>query len=349
MLCLSSFCLFVGEMLRSKQFEIEVSYGKICGQIFGEQTAQSIPVIALHGFLDNSNSFRPCAPHITQHGKYYIIAIDLPGMGLSSKIPAGIPYSTKFYLMSLRRVTRHFNLDKFIFLTHSFGCSLALAYSACYAEQVLGLVLLDFAMRECNIDIRDNIGECWRDGIETYLNSEKASKEKPGSSRELTYDFALARLLESNKHIDEISGKILLERGLITVDGKLQYSRDITLVTGLSIRDYHLEFHGIYDCLFKSIGSPICLIYATPPPFGQTLFDQIMKIMNEIKKCSTSVVEFVPIEGTHHFHMLKPEETAKFVLNFLDSHVKIDANNNPKEKEIIHESNNATAITVENK
>lgn len=113
-------------MLYPTQFEIEVSYGKICGQTFGNSN-NPIPILALHGFLDNSNSFRPLAPYITNNDKYYVIAIDLPGMGFSSKIPNGIPYSTKFYIMSLRRVTRHFNLNKFIFLTHSFGCSLALA------------------------------------------------------------------------------------------------------------------------------------------------------------------------------------------------------------------------------
>ncbi len=85
---------------------------------------------------------------------------------------------------------------------------------------------------------------------------------------------------------------------------------------------YHKEFHGIYDSLFKTINSPICLIYATPPPFGQKLFDQIMTIMNEIKKNSKATVDLIPIESTHHFHMLKPEETAKFVLEFLNSKFK---------------------------
>ena len=109
-----------------KQIEINVGWGKICGQIFGDPS-NAKPVVALHGFLDNSNSFRPLATHLTREQKYYIIAIDLPGMGLSSKIPDGIPYSTKFYVMSIRRVVKHFNLDKFTFLAHSFGCSLALA------------------------------------------------------------------------------------------------------------------------------------------------------------------------------------------------------------------------------
>ena len=116
------------ESTLSKKFEIPVGWGIISGQIFGNADApNSKPLVALHGFLDNSNSFQPLAPYLTKNEEYHVIAIDLPGMGFSSKISNGIPYSTKFFLMSLRRVVLHFNLNKFIFVCHSFGCSLALA------------------------------------------------------------------------------------------------------------------------------------------------------------------------------------------------------------------------------
>ena len=118
-------------MVIGTQFEVEVGWGMVRGQIFGKLNIGK-PIFALHGFLDNSNSFKPVAPHLTAGGKYFIIAIDLPGMGFSSKIPDGIPYTTKLYLMSLRRVIEHFNLNKFIFLTHSFGCSLAMAVSCIF-------------------------------------------------------------------------------------------------------------------------------------------------------------------------------------------------------------------------
>ena len=114
----------------TKQFQVSVGWGHVSGQIFGDPSLpNSKPILALHGFLDNSNSFKPIAPYITKDGSYYIIAIDLPGMGLSSKVPNGIPYSTKLYLMSIRRVVMHFKLEKFTFLSHSFGCSLAFAVS----------------------------------------------------------------------------------------------------------------------------------------------------------------------------------------------------------------------------
>ena len=56
-----------------------------------------------------------------------------------------------------------------------------------------GLLLLDFAMKDANIDNRDNLGECWREGIDVYLKAEKKLDEKKGADKELTYDHALKR------------------------------------------------------------------------------------------------------------------------------------------------------------
>ena len=81
---------------------------------------------------------------------------------------------------------------------------------------------------------KDNLAECWRDGIDVYLNAEKKIEAKKSSEKPLTYEHALNRLLESNKHIDEKAAKILLERGLTKVNNNLEYSRDIRLVTGVS-------------------------------------------------------------------------------------------------------------------
>ena len=94
-------------------------------------------------------------------------------------------------------------------------------------------------MKDASIEVRDNLADCWKEGIEVYLKAEKALKDaqkKP--KRELTYDHALARLLESNKDIDETAAQILLERGLIEKDGQLEYSRDIRLVTGVRLFIY---------------------------------------------------------------------------------------------------------------
>lgn len=248
-------------------------------------------------------------------------------MGLSSKVPDGIPYSLKLFLMCIHKVVKHFKLKHFTFLTHSLGCSIALAYTACYKDKVAGLAFLDFALKECDITLKENLAEVWRDGIEKFGQFEdilEAKKSEPKVEKELTYDFALSRLLQSNKHIDELAAKILLERGLIVKDGKLDYSRDIRLVTTISMREYHNDFVSIYHSLLDHhLKIPVAFIYATPPPYGEVLFDQIKQMVSHLKENSHSTVDFLPIEGTHHFHMLKPEEASKIVLSFLNEKVKI--------------------------
>ncbi len=45
--------------MTTRQFEVEVGWGKIAGQLFSSSSgdlAKSQPILALHGFLDNSNS-----------------------------------------------------------------------------------------------------------------------------------------------------------------------------------------------------------------------------------------------------------------------------------------------------
>ncbi len=44
--------------MKTKQIEIPLSWGSVKGQIFGDPLKKnSIPILALHGYLDNSNRF----------------------------------------------------------------------------------------------------------------------------------------------------------------------------------------------------------------------------------------------------------------------------------------------------
>jgi hypothetical protein len=196
-------------------------------------------------------------------------------MGFSSKLPDGIPYSLKIFVMSIHKVVKSFKLETFLFLTHSLGCSISLAYTACFKQKVTGLYFIDFALKECDIDLKENIGEIWREGIDKideYENLLEEKKQNNKIEKELTYDFALTRLLESNKNIDELAAKILLERGLNFLNEKLVYSRDIRLVTTISLREYHHDFVSIFNSLCENFNTPVVFIYATPPPFGEKLF-----------------------------------------------------------------------------
>ena len=84
------------------------------------------PMLCLHGYLDNSNSFKPIAPYMTRTNEFYMIALDLPGHGHSSKLPNGIPYSQRLMLGSIRRCVRQLGLKDFFMFCHSYGAFMSL-------------------------------------------------------------------------------------------------------------------------------------------------------------------------------------------------------------------------------
>jgi len=122
---------------------IPVPWGSVRAQIFGEITPNKTPILTVHGYLDNSNSFKPLAAHICRD-EYYIISMDLPGHGLSSGLPLGIPYTPKLFLNSIRRVVKYFELEKFIFMTHSYGTTMALLYDTVFQGELKAIVGIDW-------------------------------------------------------------------------------------------------------------------------------------------------------------------------------------------------------------
>lgn len=132
----------------SAQVSVPVPWGNVTCQVFGDPTKKNAkPILSIHGYLDNSNSFKPVANYMCQD-EYFIIAIDLPGHGLSSPLPQGIPYTPKLFLNAIRRVVKHFELDKrqFIFLNHSYGCILGFLYDTVFQREVTANLCIDWIL-----------------------------------------------------------------------------------------------------------------------------------------------------------------------------------------------------------
>lgn len=72
--------------MQINEIDIKMAWGSLKAQIFGEITPYSRPIIASHGYLDNSNSIKPLAEYLTLKKQYYIISMDLPGHGFRYKV-----------------------------------------------------------------------------------------------------------------------------------------------------------------------------------------------------------------------------------------------------------------------
>lgn len=313
------------EHMPSKEFKVPVPWGFIRGQIFGEPSINKIPMLAVHGYLDNSNSFKPLAPLLIGN-EYYIISIDLPGQGLSSKLPAGIAYTTKLNLTAIRRVVQYFEMNNFIFLAHSYGCLMPLMYDTVFQGELKAIIGIDM-MFGYTPQKWESMATYWKEGIDRFLDTTefkpldktKKTQEPPKKREPLTKELAAKILLKANRHLDEESAKILIERALIeNEEGELGFSRDINVKVTMGVRDHYTDFVQLLPDIKKNLSCPVIVIHANPASYGQESLDNTVKFLQNINEESKAQVQIKTMNGTHHFHMIKPKETAAILLKFLD-------------------------------
>lgn len=124
----------------SDEVTITLPHIRLGGRLWGE--ADKPLLLALHGWLDNANSFAPLAQHLDD---YRLLAIDWPGHGASQHRPGGYPLHWIDYLYDLEllidAIVRHQPLHGVI--GHSLGGIVASAYSAAFAEKAERWILIE--------------------------------------------------------------------------------------------------------------------------------------------------------------------------------------------------------------
>lgn len=105
-----------------------------------EWPGKGLPIIALHGWLDNAASFIPLAGHLQPH---HLLALDLPGHGHSDHLPASAHYHLADNLYLIRTVADAMGWRRFVLLGHSMGAAIATLAAAAMPQRVIGLSLLD--------------------------------------------------------------------------------------------------------------------------------------------------------------------------------------------------------------
>lgn len=122
--------------------EFEVDGLHLCGKMWG---SEGEPVIALHGWLDNAASFDRLAPLLAGRK---ILALDLPGHGLSDHKPASGSYAIWDDLRSIVAVADQLGWTTFTLLGHSRGAIISVLLAAVLPERVIQLICLDGGMLE---------------------------------------------------------------------------------------------------------------------------------------------------------------------------------------------------------
>lgn len=99
-----------------------------------------VPVLALHGWLDNAGTFDRLAPLLPGLD---IVALDFPGHGLSGHRPRGNPYHFVDWVAEVFCAADHLGWGQFGLLAHSMGAGVACLVAGTFPERVTNLVLIE--------------------------------------------------------------------------------------------------------------------------------------------------------------------------------------------------------------
>jgi pimeloyl-ACP methyl ester carboxylesterase len=186
-------------------------------------------VIALHGWLDNANSFARLAPRLEG---VRVIALDMAGHGHSGHRPPGAGYALWDYAHDVLQVAEQLGLKRFALLGHSMGAIVSLVLAGSLPERITHLGLIDGVIPPTAKG--DNAAE--RMGMALQAQLDLQQKRKPVYK---TLDRAIEARMKGLVAVSREAAGLLAQRGLMPVPGGYTWRTDnrLTLPSPLRLTD----------------------------------------------------------------------------------------------------------------
>ena len=242
-----------------------------------------LPIIALHGWLDNAASFAPLAARLEG---VRLIALDLAGHGLSDHRSLDNTYNIWQDVADVYTVVEQLGLTTFALLGHSRGAMIATLTTGTYPERVSHLGLIDSfvpqAMSEADVP-----------GQLALSIEDKHLRLRRDPRIYATRDEAIAsRTSRGETRLSLASANLIAERGLRREGEGFRWRADEKLKVASEVK----LTPAIVQAFVERIQCPSLLLLSDP---------QRMERFYGMEQYAPGLVVEI-IEGTHHFHM---EET----------------------------------------
>jgi len=142
-------------------------------QIFFKNTAISFSdigkgtvVVLLHGFLENKKMWEDLVPSLAEKNR--VISIDLLGHGETDCL--GYIHSMEENAEIVNAILSHLRIRKAIFIGHSMGGYVALAFAELHLNRVKGLILLNSTALEDSVERKINRDRAIKAVKQNYIN-----------------------------------------------------------------------------------------------------------------------------------------------------------------------------------
>ena len=190
-----------------EEVRLSLPHIELAAHLFGPEDGQ--PVIALHGWLDNANSFARLAPKLKG---LRIVALDLAGHGHSSHRPPGAGYSLPDYVHDVLQVAEQLGWQRFSLLGHSLGAIISVFLAGAMPERVERLALIDGLVPPTGKpdDAPDQLGKS------LLAQLRLGHKRKPIYADQ---DQAIQARMKGAVAVTREAAELLAQRGLMPVPG----------------------------------------------------------------------------------------------------------------------------------
>lgn len=190
-----------------EEVRLNLGHIELAARLFGPEDGQ--PVIALHGWLDNANSFARLAPRLTG---LRIVALDLAGHGHSGHRPAGSSYALADYVFDVLQVAEQLGWQRFALLGHSLGAIISVLLAGSLPERVTRLALIDGLIPLTG----DADSAAERMGAALQAQLRLAGKQKPVYADQ---ERAIQARMNGVVAVSREAAELLAQRGLMPVPG----------------------------------------------------------------------------------------------------------------------------------
>lgn len=262
-----------------EEVRLSLPHIELAAHLYGPE--EGLPVLALHGWLDNAASFARLAPKLEG---LRIVALDFAGHGHSEHRAAGAGYALWDYAYDVLQVAEQFGWQRFSILGHSMGAITAVLLAGAMPERIARLALID--------------------GLVPYTGEAEQAPEKLGEALRARQKLTdkrkpvyaeVARAVEARmKGVGAVSreaAELLAQRGLMPVSGGYTWRTDsrLTLPSPLRLSWAHAQ----------------AFVHALQCPVSLVLAEQGMM---SAQPAVQALLQHVPFEvhrlpGGHHLHL----------------------------------------------
>lgn len=289
-----------------RELQFDVNGMRFSAQEWG--SPGQFPVLALHGWLDNSASFFALAPQLQS---LHIVAIDLAGHGRSEHRPGQMAYTPWDDINDLLAIADQLGWKRFAFLGHSRGAIISTLTAGAFPDRILCLGLVEGLLPE------PGLPEDAPTQLAKAINGLRSQQQKSPS---IYPDMAVAiKARERGMFpLGYEAAKALTERGVVAQGSGFSWSTDPRLLAPSILRLSREQLAAFVN----NIRVPVKLLLATEglPRLYANYLQQVANFPH---------INYELLEGGHHLHMeqevdLVAQKLNEFFAEFIASEAWIN-------------------------